>query len=94
MQDGGLGDARGHRDRGLTQDAEHARGLEPADAALAEQPGDGRPVQARGLGRGRCHGPELQDPLGGKVIGELEQLRVVAPQLLADAVGQAHALLL
>jgi hypothetical protein len=38
--------------------------------------------------------PELQDPLGGDVVGQLEQLGEVAPELLAHAVGQAHALAL
>ena len=94
MQDGGLGDARGHRDGRLAQHAEHARGIEPADAVPAEQPGDGRLAQARRLGRGRGRGPERQDPFGRDVVAQLEQLRVVAPELLADAVGQAHALLL
>jgi Transposase DDE domain len=71
---------RGHRDGGLPQHAEHARGVEPADAVPAEQPGDARFVQARRLGRGRRQAPELQDPFGRDVVGELEQLRLVAPE--------------
>ena len=94
MQDGGLGDARGHLDRGLAEDAERRLGIEPADAVLLEQPRQRRLAQARRLGRGRRHRPQRQDPLGRDVVAQLEQLRVVAPELLADAVGQAHALLL
>jgi PAS domain S-box-containing protein len=69
-------------------------GIDPADAVPLEQPRQRRLAQARRLGRGRRHGPQRQDPLGRDVVGELQQLRIVAPELLADAVAQAHALLL
>src|SRR3954453_10982062 len=38
--------------------------------------------------------PQIQDPFGCDVVAHREQLRVIAPELLADAVAQAHALLL
>ena len=50
--------------------------------------------------RRRCFGrcwreiPQGQDPLGRNILGHREQLRVVAPELLANPGAQAHALLL
>ena len=84
----------GHPDGGLAKDAERCCGIDPADAVLLEQARHCRLAQARCLGRGRRHGPQRKHPLGRAIIGQFEQLRVVAPKLLADAVAQAHALLL
>jgi hypothetical protein len=43
---------------------------------------------------GRCHQPQLQDPLGGDVVGKFEQLRIVTPQLLTNTIAKSNALLL
>src|ERR671939_225220 len=51
-------------------------------------------VARRRAGRGWRQCPQLQDPLGRHVLAQLEELRVVAPELLTDAVAQTHALLL
>lgn len=48
----------------------------------------------RCFGRRRCPGPQGQNPFGRNVIAQLEQLRVVAPELLANPVAEAHAFLL
>src|SRR3954468_20600394 len=40
---------------------------------------------------GAAQRPQIQDPFGCPIVAYLEQLRVVAPELLADAVAQAHA---
>src|SRR4051794_37608366 len=94
MRNGGLGDTLSHRDRGLTQEAMHPLGIKPADPVLLEQSGQRRLAQACGLGRGGRQRPQIQDPLGCDVVAHREQLRVGAPELLADAVAQAHALVL
>jgi hypothetical protein len=94
VQDGGLGDALGHRDRGLAEDAERCCGIDPADAVLLEQFSDGCLTEARCLGRGRRHGPQREHPIGCNVVAHLKQLWVITPKLLANAVAQAHALLL
>src|SRR5215210_4278645 len=94
MQNGSFGDTLSHWDRGLTQEANHLLGFYPADPVLLEQPGQRRLAQACGLGRGGRQRPQIQDPLGCHIVAHLEQLRIVAPKLLADAVAQAHALLL
>ena len=41
--------------------------------------------------RCRRHGPHRQRPLGRDIVRKHEQLRAVAPKLLADTVAQAHA---
>jgi hypothetical protein len=38
--------------------------------------------------------PKLEEPSGGEVIGELQHLRVIPPQLLMDAVAQPNPFLL
>src|ERR671938_204888 len=94
MQNGGFRDTVSHLDPGLTQNAECPLDINPADPVLLEQPGQRRCAQACGLGRGRRQRPQIEDPLGRDVLVQLEELRVVAPELLADAIAQAHALLL
>ena len=94
MQNGGFGDPLSDRDRGLTQEANHPLGINPADPVLLEQPGQRRLAQACGLGRGGRQRPKIQDPLGCHIVAHGEQLRIEAPELLADAVREARALLL
>src|SRR3954471_17941752 len=94
VENSSLRDTRGHRDRWLTEDGQHRWGIELANAVLPEQPRQRRLAQARRLGRGRRHVPQRQNPLGCHVIAQREKLRVVTPELLADPVAQAHALLL
>src|SRR5215204_2329634 len=53
VENGGLGDTRGHRDRRLTEDVQRRWCLELANAVLPEQPRQRRLAQARRLGRGR-----------------------------------------
>jgi hypothetical protein len=93
MQDGCLGDARGHLEHRLAEDAGRRLGIEPADAVLLQQTRHRRRAQARRFGRRRRQRPQRQDPFGRDIVAQREQLRVVAPELLADAVGQADALL-
>src|SRR3954470_14572985 len=94
VENGSLGDTRGYRDRRLAQDTPHRWGIELANAVLPQQPRQRRLAQARRLGRGRRPCPQRQDPFGCHVITQREKLGVVTPELLADSVAQAHALLL
>ena len=93
MRGGGVDDARGRGHRIGTQGGEHPVGLEAPQAVFFQQLGDrGRADSPRGVGSGGEF-PEGQGPVGGQVGPEFEELRVVAPELLADAVGKAGALL-
>ena len=38
--------------------------------------------------------PQIEKPVGGEVVRELEHLRVIAPELLTHAAGQTGAFLL
>src|ERR1700730_17115587 len=51
-----------------------------------------RPLPA--LARCRCLAPQIEKPIGGEVVSELEHLRVIAPELLTHAAGQTSAFLL
>src|SRR3954452_21188651 len=64
VENGGLRDTRGHRDRRLTEDAQHPWCVELANAVLPQQPCQRRLAQARRLGRGRRQHPQGQNPLG------------------------------
>src|ERR1700737_3487451 len=46
------------------------------------------------LRRGRCLVPQIEKPIRGEVVSELEHLRVIAPELLTHAAGQQSAFLL
>src|ERR1700732_484675 len=46
------------------------------------------------LRRGRCLVPQIEKPIRGEVVSELEHLRVIAPELLTHPAGQARAFLL
>jgi hypothetical protein len=63
-------------------------GIQPADTMLPQQPLDGRLALLTCFCRRRRDGPELEKPWRRQVVGELLHLRVVAPELLADAVAQ------
>ena len=51
-------------------------------------------AQAGGLGGRRRQSPEVEEPVGGEIVAEFEGLRIIAPELLADAVGEPVAVLL
>src|SRR5208337_4652838 len=94
MEDSCLGDACGHLDGGLPQDATGGLCVKPADAMLFEQPCNGRLTQAPRLVGRRSQGPQLQKPVRADVIGEIKQVRIIAPELVADTVAKAHTFLL
>jgi hypothetical protein len=42
----------------------------------------------------RCLVPQIEKPIRGEVVSQLEHLRVIAPEMLTHAAGQTSALLL
>ncbi|KPL51899.1 hypothetical protein ABB55_06390 [Prosthecomicrobium hirschii] len=92
MGDGGLGCARCDQNGGTAQPLEHVRSCEAADAVALEQSGDGLLAHPpRLLGRGKER-PQVEKPAGRDIVGEVKDLRIVAPELFADAVAQSVAL--
>src|SRR5208283_1920077 len=88
-----LGSAGGHLQRLLAQDAKSLGGPNSSNAMRLEDFGETGLVDLSGPGgRGRTF-PQREEVLGRQVVGHLQHLRVIAPQLLADPVGQAGALL-
>src|SRR5581483_10661081 len=94
MRAGGLCRAGRHEQRWLPQSLEHRRRIEAADAVLAQEARDrllgdlGRTV------RGWHLLPKRQEPVVGDIVGQPGGLRIIPPQLLAQAVGKTCALLL
>src|SRR5712664_1503128 len=59
-----------------------------------DKPLDGGLTQPDRLRRCRCLVPQIEKPICGEVVSELEHLRVIAPELLTHAAGQPSAPLL
>jgi len=86
--------AAGDDERLLAQDTHDLGGVDAANAVGFQQARRAALAQAGGLGGRRGHGPQIEEPIGGRIVAEFERLRIVAPELLADAIGQPIALLL
>jgi hypothetical protein len=82
------------RQRLLFEDAQNLGGLPTAQAVRFDKPLDGGPTQPDRLRRGRRLAPQIEKPIGGEVVRELDHLRVIAPELLTHAAGQTSAFLL
>ncbi len=81
-----------HRHRRFTDDAHHLRSVEAADAVALQEPSHRRlPDASRLCGRWNEF-PELEQPRRTEVGVELEEGRIVPPQLLAHPVGEPDAL--
>ena len=59
-----------------------------------QQARDAAFAQAGNLGGCRRQRPQIEEPIDGEIVTEFERLRIIAPGLLADAVGQPVAFLL
>ena len=94
MSAGCRGRAGGDEERRLAQQAPGLGGFQAAHPVLLQQPGKSTLAQAPGLVRRRRELPERQEPVGGEVVGQLQGLRIVAPELFAHPVGEAGPLLL
>src|SRR6516162_5404572 len=66
--------------------------VETAYAMAPENASNSCLAHARGLFGRLCGSPEIEDPLRAKVVDELEHLRIVAPELIAQPVGESDAL--
>ena len=88
-----LGRAGGHSQRRLAQDSEGLGGSDAADAMRLQDFGETGLVDLGGPGGSGRAFPQRQEVFRHRVVGQLQHLRVIAPQQLADPVGQAGALL-
>src|SRR6266446_971838 len=82
------------RQRLLSKDPQNLGSLPTAQAVRFDKPLDGGLTQPDRLRRCRCLVPQIEKPIGGEVVRELEHLRVIAPELLTHPAGQTSALLL
>ena len=90
--DRGLGGSGCDGDGRGAKDVEELVGGDPPDPAALEKALKGPALDAPGL-RGRRHlGPEVEGPGLDYASDRIEDLRIVAPQLLPHAVRQARAL--
>ena len=84
----------GHRQGRLGETGENGRRVDTADAMRFQDAFDRAPANLYRLGRSWYAGPQLEQPVGPQVAGEFQHLRIVPPQLLANAIGQSAALAL
>src|ERR1700674_3413923 len=82
----------GATDNGFCLRCAGPRGLPPAQAVRFDKPLDGGLTQPGCLRRCRCLVPQIEKPIRGEVVSELEHLGVIAPELLTHAAGQTSAL--
>jgi hypothetical protein len=78
----------------LAQFTDHMGGVETAYAMALENASNGCLAHACGLFGRWCGFPEIEDQIRAKVVGELEHLRIVAPKLIPQPVGEPDALYL
>ena len=90
----GLGSAGRHGERGLPQDAQHFCRGDPPDPMRLEDAFEGPLADARGFLWRRRRRVQFEKPVGGQVIADRQGLRIIAPQLLTDAVAQPALFLL
>ena len=86
--------ARSYIDGRLAQSAQNHLYIETADAMAFEQLCDGAPADAFGLGRRWHHGQSCRNQSAATSFGQFEHLRVIAPELVTDAIAKTHPLLL
>ena len=84
--------ASGDDERLLTQDAQDLGRLDAANAMGFQQARDAAFAQADGLGGCRRQCPQFEEPISGEIVAKLECLRIVAPELLADAIAEPNAI--
>jgi hypothetical protein len=72
----------------------HFGSLPTAQTVRFDKPLDRGLTQPDRLCWCRYLAPQIEKPIGGEVVSELEHLRVVAPELLTHTAGQTSAFLL
>ena len=83
----------GNHDRRHTQVIEDGGGVDPPDTVALQQLGNGALAYPAGLVRGRHQRPQLEEPGRRDVVGEPQELGIVAPQLLAHPIGESRTFL-
>ena len=92
MRDGGFGRARRQLDGRGPQPSAQRRGIDPADAVLFQHPGQRYLANPLPRARRRKALPQVERPRRRDVVvNRVEELRVVAPELVPHSVGQANA---
>ena len=76
------------------QGLQHCRGIEATDTMVLGDAHDRLLGHLCGGGRCRHLLPKREEPIVRDIVGQLDRLRIVPPQLLADPIGQPCALLL
>ncbi len=89
---GGFGRSGGNLHRWLAQHLQDMGSVEAPDTITFQQLGYGSLADARGLARRGDEFPQIEQPLGAKVFFKLQHGRVIAPKLLAQAVGKPVSL--
>ena len=92
--DRGLGGSWCNGDGRGAEDFPELGGRDLADPVAREKALQGPALNAPRLRGRRSLGPEVEDPRLNHASDRIEDLRIVAPQLLSQAVRQARALLL
>src|SRR5262249_25169399 len=80
------------RQRGLAQLPQDMGRIETPDAVVLEYPGD-RLLSHTGSLLGRRHGLEqIEEPVRTNIVGEFQHLRIIAPELMFQTIGETDAL--
>ena len=86
------------RQRGATEDATDLTRIYPTDPIGAEYAGEllvSQSVSQSGrVSRRWGQRPDIQEPVGSRIFPKIKSLRIVAPELLTNAIGQTVALFL
>ena len=85
--------AWGCGNRRFPQDSQGLRGIKTADTMRLEHLRYGTLADFGRMGRCWRQTPEVEKPVGRDISAQLEGLRVIAPELVADAVGQSRLLM-
>jgi hypothetical protein len=73
----------------LAQLIQHMGCVETTNAVLLQHASNGRLAHTGGLLRCRRRLPQIEDPIVGQVVGELQHLGIVAPKLIPQPIGVA-----
>jgi hypothetical protein len=73
---------------------QYAFSVDAPDAIPLEQPLNAGLAELFGLCWCRRQGPDIEKPVGSYIIGELEHLRIIAPELVVQAIAEPHPFLL
>jgi hypothetical protein len=78
----------------LPQNTQRGRGVDATDTIPLEQLLNGHLAEAFRLAGYRRHRPEIEKPISGDIISELEHLGIIPPELVMHAITEPHPFLL